>query len=49
MPVYKKISRQGGWNICYFVHNKKVIEILFSAKQGQLAGWSQNLLFTEAK
>lgn len=49
MLVYKKISRIGSWSICYFVHNDKVIEILFSAKDGKLVGWSQAMLFSETR
>lgn len=43
--MYKKISNKK-WYINYKVHGGKVIEVLFSAKGPQLAGWCQKQLFT---
>jgi len=48
MTAYKRLIKANGWYICYFAHNKKVIEVTFSAKHGQLAGWCQNLTFWQA-
>lgn len=48
MVKYKTISKTNGWRVCYFLHDKKVVEVVFSAKNGNLAGWSQKLLFWQA-
>jgi hypothetical protein len=48
MAQYKRITKAKGWYVCYFVYNQKVINVVFSAKDGQLAGWCQRLLFWQA-
>jgi hypothetical protein len=45
---YKTITKANSWRVCYFVYDKKVIEVVFSAKNGDLAGWCQRLLFWQA-
>ena len=41
---YKKIMNTR-WNISYLVHQQKIIEVLFSAKDTNLIGWCQRLQF----
>jgi hypothetical protein len=42
--MFKKIITPN-WYISYAVHQKKVIELLFCAKNGELVGWYQKTVF----
>ena len=44
--MLKKI-RNKLWLITYQVKEGKIIEVLFSAKEGNLIGWCQKTLFLE--
>ena len=46
--MFKKI-RNKLWLISYQVKEGKIIEVLFSAKEGYLVGWCQKSLFLENK
>jgi hypothetical protein len=43
--MFKKIAKPQGFLISYRVHQDKIIEVLFSAKEGRLVGWCQRVLF----
>lgn len=42
-----KRIRKKMWLITYQVKEDKIIEVLFSAKEGNLVGWCQRTLFLE--
>ena len=46
--MFKKIKNKL-WLITYQVKEGKIIEVLFSAKEGALIGWCQRTLFLEGK
>lgn len=46
--MFKRI-RKKLWLITYQVKEGKIIEVLFSAKEGNLVGWCQRTLFGENK
>lgn len=47
--VVHKSFRNEKWLISYQVKDGKIIEVLFSARGGDLVGWCQRMLFSKNK